>query len=710
MVGEHDDQVGMGNVVAGYGKAIEVDSPYYLHPSDHPGLVFVTHPLTENGENYFTWRRNMMTALESKNKVGFIDNSVTKPNVNSQDFQPWVKCNAIVLSWLTNSLAKEIQSSAAHTETASELWADLHERFTQGIAPRIYEIKRNIALLQQEKAPISTYYGKLKGVWGELQALNPIPIFSCGCTCGAARKMQSMRESEKVYDFLMGLDDTFTTIRSQILSVDPLPTLGQSYAIAAQEETQKLVAASCTPMIETTTLLAKGKKTSGHDNGERQQRCNHCNKLNHTNKTCYQLVGYPSHWTRKPTRDARFGGYVNAPHTGVGAALAATVSNPDIQNQSPIPGLTAAQHQQLIALLGGSSVNTRSTPNPAANFAGKERIPWIIDTGATNHITCDPDSLLGAVPNSHIPHVQIPNGDSIPMQSLGRINLSGELILEQVLGVKGFCFNLLSVSKLARDLNCALTFWADLCVIQDLPSMRPIGAGKERNGLYYLERMGAGKALMANAKGDAALWHRRSGHIPMNRLTLVPRYPNGKKGYRIFDLEDKHIYTSRDVQFFEENYPFARHNTFVAPHESQQPDSSVFGPHVTMDSPLDVVHVRNKPDDIIQTVVPSSESNCAIPGLHSNEQQTEPKEVVEGSDPNKIIYGALDGNNSTPESNSSLSEISIPAKRVRKVSSKLSGFDYVLPPSIAPPCSPKIPPTEVICGGNQLLSMINCKG
>ncbi|KAK3021248.1 hypothetical protein RJ639_047520 [Escallonia herrerae] len=254
---EHDNQVSMGNVVAGYGKAIEVDSPYYLHPSDHPGLVFVTHPLTENGENYFTWRRNMMTALESKNKVGFIDNFVTKPNVNPQDFQPWVKCNAIVLSWLTNSLAKEIQSSAAHTKIAN---------------------------------------------------------------------------------------NTFTTVRSQILSVDPLPTLGRSYAIASQEEKQKMVAASCTPMIETTALLAKGKKTSGHDNGEQQQRCTHSNKLNHTKETCYQLVGYPSHWTRKPTRDAQFGGSANTPHTCIGIALAATVTTPNIQNRSPTPGLTAAQH------------------------------------------------------------------------------------------------------------------------------------------------------------------------------------------------------------------------------------------------------------------------------------------------------------------------------------------------------------------------------
>ncbi|KAJ7950833.1 UBN2_3 domain-containing protein [Quillaja saponaria] len=151
MAREHDDQVSKGIVVVAssqQGKATKVDSPYYLHPSDHPGLVFIMHPLAENGENYFTWRRSMMTALESKNKVGFVDNSITKPYINSPDFQSWVKCNAIVLSWLTNSLTKEIQSSAAHTETASELWADFDERFTQGIAPRIYELRRTITLLQ----------------------------------------------------------------------------------------------------------------------------------------------------------------------------------------------------------------------------------------------------------------------------------------------------------------------------------------------------------------------------------------------------------------------------------------------------------------------------------------------------------------------------------------------------------------------------------
>ncbi|KAK3011427.1 hypothetical protein RJ639_010915 [Escallonia herrerae] len=209
--------------------AIDTKSPFYLHPSDHPGLIFVTQPLSENGENYFTWRRNMLTALQSKNKV---DGLIAKPDVHSRDFQSWIQCNAVVKSWIVNSLSRELQTSAAHADTASEIWCDFDERFTQGIALRVYDLKRSIALLQQEKSAISTYYGKLKGVWNELHNLRPIPV----CTCGAGKKMQEMREEEKVFDFLMGLDDTYKTVRSQILSIDPLPGLGRAYAVAAQEE------------------------------------------------------------------------------------------------------------------------------------------------------------------------------------------------------------------------------------------------------------------------------------------------------------------------------------------------------------------------------------------------------------------------------------------------------------------------------------------
>ncbi|XP_024027963.1 uncharacterized protein LOC112093532 [Morus notabilis] len=112
-----------------------------------------------------------------------------RPDDGSPDLKAWIQCNAVVISWLRNALAKELQGSAAHVDIATELWADLDERFTQGVAPRVYELKRAIALLQQEKSSISSYYGKLRAIWGELQGLNSVPVCRCRYKCGAAKKM-----------------------------------------------------------------------------------------------------------------------------------------------------------------------------------------------------------------------------------------------------------------------------------------------------------------------------------------------------------------------------------------------------------------------------------------------------------------------------------------------------------------------------------------
>ena len=113
--------------------------------------------------------------------------------------------------------------------------------------------------------------------------------------------MQTMYEEEKVFDFLMGLDEAYATVRSQILSVDLLPNLGRAYAIAAQEEKQRSVAARRAPTIEATALLSKGSGSSsrrggdGDRNHEQRPTCIHCGKTNHSKEHCYEVIGYPPH-------------------------------------------------------------------------------------------------------------------------------------------------------------------------------------------------------------------------------------------------------------------------------------------------------------------------------------------------------------------------------------------------------------------------------
>jgi len=79
--------------------------------------------------------------------------------------------------------------------------------------------------------------------------------------------------------------------------------------------------------------------------------------------------------------------------------------------------------------------------------------------------------------------------------------------LKTVLFVPKLNCNLVSVAKIVRDLNCSVAFFYDHCVLQDRISRTPIGAGKQRDKVYYYGRPSSKKQSNAIQSGD--LWHRR---------------------------------------------------------------------------------------------------------------------------------------------------------------------------------------------------------
>ncbi|KAK0596652.1 hypothetical protein LWI29_017766 [Acer saccharum] len=72
-------------------------SPYFLHHSDGPGVVLVSQLLT--GDNYASWSLAMLIGLSVKNKLGFVDGSITKPEGTNLDLlNSWTRNNNIVIS------------------------------------------------------------------------------------------------------------------------------------------------------------------------------------------------------------------------------------------------------------------------------------------------------------------------------------------------------------------------------------------------------------------------------------------------------------------------------------------------------------------------------------------------------------------------------------------------------------------------------------
>ncbi|XP_070014470.1 uncharacterized protein [Nicotiana sylvestris] len=156
-----------------------LDSSYsfYLHPSDSPRMLLVNSPF--DGRRYGGWRRRMLIALSTKNKVGFIDGTFLQPKISSNDFKSWTRCNDMVISWLLNSLSKEIAESVLYTKTAKEIWDELEERFGQSSGPQLYHIQKEISESTQGNLDIAGYYTTLKSCrmnWTVWIYANIVPV------------------------------------------------------------------------------------------------------------------------------------------------------------------------------------------------------------------------------------------------------------------------------------------------------------------------------------------------------------------------------------------------------------------------------------------------------------------------------------------------------------------------------------------------------
>ena len=210
----------------------DLSLPYFLHSADHPRTPLVDIVLTHT--NYASWSRAITMALCAKNKLGFIDNSLPYPA--DPDIQPlWKRVSTMVLSWMFNSIDNMITPSLTSCRNPYELWHDLESRFTQGNNATIFKLQREIANIQQGNLDITNYYNNIKTLWDQLDAIDPLPE----CTCGTAKAWQKRVSNKRVYQFLMGLDESYHVLRTQILAMDPLPDLGKVHGLLISEEHTK---------------------------------------------------------------------------------------------------------------------------------------------------------------------------------------------------------------------------------------------------------------------------------------------------------------------------------------------------------------------------------------------------------------------------------------------------------------------------------------
>ncbi|XP_016500107.2 uncharacterized protein LOC107818584 [Nicotiana tabacum] len=137
--------------VADSSKKVTIDSshPFFLHPLDYPGMNLVSSVF--DGKSYGVWRRTVVIALYTKNKLDFIDGTISIPDESSGLQSAWSRGNDMVLSWLLNSLSKEIAESVLYSHNEKDLWNDLEDRFGQTNGAKIVSTSIKTKLCSSRK-------------------------------------------------------------------------------------------------------------------------------------------------------------------------------------------------------------------------------------------------------------------------------------------------------------------------------------------------------------------------------------------------------------------------------------------------------------------------------------------------------------------------------------------------------------------------------
>ncbi|GJU96098.1 retrovirus-related pol polyprotein from transposon TNT 1-94 [Tanacetum coccineum] len=149
---------------------------------------------------------------------------------------------------------------------------------------------------------------------------------------------------------------------------------------------------------------------------------------------------------------------------------------------------------------------------------------WVIDSGASDHMTGNSHIFNNFDTHASSSHVTIANGYIAQVLGSDTVKLSPFISLSSVLSLLKFSFNLLSVSRITSNLQCSVKFYHEYCVFKDLKTKKIIGRGRKCNGLYVFKPE-VSKSLVGLNSSSPFEAHCRLGHPSLQSLKkLCPEY------------------------------------------------------------------------------------------------------------------------------------------------------------------------------------------
>ncbi|KAJ9552519.1 hypothetical protein OSB04_016564 [Centaurea solstitialis] len=439
-----------------------------------------------NGRNYMIWSQVIRTKRKGKGKI----HHILEPAPKKEDpkYGEWDTQDSLIMSWLWDSMHPEVSGTCMFLTSAKEVWETVKQTYSKvKDAALVFEIKTKINSTKQGTTSVTEYYNTLNSLWLELDYYHSIQMKNSEDVASLIKFI----EGERIYEFLAGLNMEFDQVQIQVLGKEELPTLNEVFAIIRGEEGRRSVMIEA-PTIkqEESAFLAESSKAEGsalasmniYGNSKSSHQpkqnnreiartndlfCNYCKKPGHVKEIYWKLNG-------RPQLGRNNGGNYHGN-----------------DSQQKYGNKKAWNRQGNVAITGEQSNHEPYSFNKFDNA-------WIVDSGATDHMTNSPSHFSTYTPCSGHHKIRVADGALASIAGAGTISITPPINLKS-----------------------------------ELATGRMIGHAKKKDGLYYLDTS-SGKPTsrpislvsesLSSNKVQIWLHHFRLGHPSFHTLrTMFPQ-------------------------------------------------------------------------------------------------------------------------------------------------------------------------------------------
>lgn len=482
--------------------------------------------LTENGSNFHPWKKITKLVLVSSNLMGMLDGSENKPDKRDGllAYERWRIRDSKVKTQLAMNMVFELYNELDEDDeqSALELWEAVHTRFehtsmmaqaSAGARLRNLIMKNGTSMTDHIKE-LRKLKGEFSNVGGRLEDQDWLTII-----------MHSLRKHKEWKHARMNAGN-FKTAEEYINYLD----IQERGGIGDESDNEESALAS-----NSNSRNNNSNSNRNRNNNKKNDNlvCSNCDRRGHTIEKCYAPGGgdtknRPSWYKVRGDKDER--------------ANVATTSVDDIERQ------IANLQKQLSEKRGNSGESAKVAltayiepvdSDDDRDFALATGRPsqligqsWIIDSGATSHMTNDKSNFKTYQAVSPISIETARRGDKIYAIGKGSVlttmsyqDVECTITLEDVLYVPQLSYNLLSIAK-ATDRGLEVKMKGNTCLM--IKDDKPFAEGIRYDNQWVVKLdVKKEQAYLVSTKASSHqtidVWHERLGHLNKDRILELVR-------------------------------------------------------------------------------------------------------------------------------------------------------------------------------------------